>query len=668
MNDIPESFEGSQALQLVQSQGWKWRNASEPNIEVENCPYCKHGNYHLRMTIHGSADPSKNRDGLHSCVRCGKGGNLHSLRQHLGLVIPGVESRRDFAAGERKIEPLPDTEACHQALLEDADVMDYLMNVRGFSRSIIERQKLGIVPKRWFRECGEVKALVYPYLVGDQTTFVHYRTLPPSVKAFSSPTGWPVPLYNGAVLNDPALKDVILVEGEPDAIAALDHGVENICGVPGANIKKAEWIDQLDKLERIYICYDNDNVGHRAAQELANRIGIEKCWKLSLPEFEVTTDTGETRKGKDLNEWFMLGGGTAERFEQLKQEADLFDVAGVASSKDALQEFLDELNGKDGLEPRYKTAWRTQNALVGFDPGDVIDVLAPEKVGKTTYVLNILEHMVNTYGEDGLFICLEMTRARMARKWIAHKAQIEDNIPKDATEAMALKAEFERAIPIVQQQIANRDGDLYFCYPKYKTVDDIYNLMRDCIRRYGVKWIAIDNIQRLCDTTLGSKQRTQHLSEISKVISQIAKDFNVQIIRILQPHRLQEGRIATSNNVDGASQIGKDCDAMLILHREPMSTISTDDVKNNGFIYEEASFGDDMLVTVGLSRYSGGGRTTLHYNGATSTIMEKNEGQIAKMVAHAKKGVGYEEINKSLGLTATEPVTAPLAGDEKIEP
>lgn len=669
MSTIPEAFEGSPALALLTEKNWSWRTASEPNIEVETCPYCKHGNYHLRMEIQGTQSPNPNRDGLHNCMRCGKGGNLTSLKQHLGLAASPTSTgggRSGYSSTgntERKKAELPDVEAAHTALLEDAEVLDYLMNVRGFSQKIIEQQKLGIVPKHWFREAGEVKALVYPYLVNGNPIFVHYRTLPPSPKAFSSPTGWAVPLYNGEALNNEDLKDVIFVEGEPDCIAALDHGITDICGVPGANIKKAEWIDSLERLERIYICYDNDKVGQKAAQELANRIGIEKCWKITL-DFKVVVD-GVERQGKDLNEYFTIGGYTAEDFLKLKEKAELFDVAGVASAEDAIQEFEDELDGKAGLEPKYRSQWPTQNNLLGFDDGDVIDILAPEKVGKTTYALNLLEHMVSTYGEDGVFICLEMTRDRMARKYIAYKAQIEDNIPKNVEEAMALKAEFKAASPEVRAELKNREGNLLFCYPKYKSVDDIYDLMRDCIRRYGVKWIVIDNIQRLCDTTLPPKKnRTEHLSEISKVTSQIAKDYDVQMIRILQPHRIQGGKIASSDNVDGASQIAKDCDCMIILHRERLGgDMTVEEAKE--FVYEEATFSDDMLVTVGLSRYSGGGRTTLHYNGATSTILEKDMGQIAKMNARNKREVGYAAINAALKLNEATPA-ANTTDDEVI--
>lgn len=617
------------------------------------------------MEAQGSNSEQKNRDGLHICMKCSKAGNLFALKQHLGVVTAGIESRKDYAASEKKVEDLPDVDTIHQALLENLDTMDYLMNTRGFSRAVIEKQRLGYVPKRFFRGQGDVPALVYPYILNGNCVFAHYRTLPPVDKAFSSPTGWPVPLYNGGVLSGP-LTDIILVEGEPDCIAAIDKGVTNICGVPGAAFKKAEWIDQLDKIDKVYICYDKDVVGQKAAQELATRVGIEKCYKIILPDFEIPFGEA-TKKGKDLNDWFVHGGGTIEALETLKAEALLFDVAGVSNSKDAVGEFMDELDGKEGLEPKYKSPWTSLNHLVGFDPGDVIDVLAPEKIGKTTFVMNLVEHMVNEYGEDGILICLEMTRAKMARKWIAHKGQIADNIPKTPEEAVVLKQNFKYNIPIIMEQVANRDGDFYFCYPKYKTVDDIYNLIRDCIRRYGVKWIAIDNIQRLCDTTLGDKNRTQHLSEISKVTSQIAKDFNVQLVRILQPNRIADGKIVGIRNTDGSSQIAKDCDCTIILHRESTGELNQEQLKSaGGFIQQAESFSDTMLTLVPLSRYSGGGACTLHMNGATSTVSELSEGQIKKMQAESNKNVGYDEINKTLGLI--KKTTTEALAPESTEP
>jgi RecA/RadA recombinase len=651
MPELPEEYKTSRALQFVQQQGWTWRPVSPPKIELETCPHCSHDGWHAYMEVYAKDDPEASRDGLHGCVRCNKGGGLRSLKEKLGIELAGVSSGKDWAGQSKEAEGIIDTDALHTALMADEDALAYLMEVRGFSLEIIQEQKLGLKDKHFFRETGEVRALVYPYLVNGNTVWWHYRTLPSMPiesnkipKAFSSPTGWDATLYNGGILL-PGLTDLTMFEGEPDTIAALDHGLQNVVGVPGANIKKAAWIDTIDKLglDHIYICYDNDKVGQRAAQALATRIGIERCYKLLLPAFTVEVE-GVMRPGKDINEWFLHGGGTLELFEQLKLSAPLFDVEGVADSGDALQQLEDELLGKGSILPKYQFPWDGVNKYLGLEDGDVLDVLAPEKVGKTTWAMNLLEHMVNTYEDDGVFICLEMTVARQVRKWLAHVAQIADtNTGLTPEEAEALRDEFLTKIPIVKAKVAGREGQIYFCYPQYKTMEELYNIMRQIIRRYGVKWIVFDNIQRAADTTSTAKggNRTEHLSQISKVLSQMAKDHNVNMVRILQPNRIGKGQIVSSDNVDGSSQIAKDCDAMIVLHRNKIESLSTEQFQTVGFVEEEASFSNEMLCKVALTRYSGGGVTTLMYDGPRSTVNEMGKEHKSKLMAEATKDVGH---------------------------
>ena len=510
MPELPEEYKTSKALQFVIQQGWNWRAVSPPKIEIEKCPHCGHDGWHAYMEVYAKDDPEASRDGLHGCVRCQKGGGLRSLKEKLGIELSGVSSGKDWAGNSKEAEGIIDTDALHAALMADEDALSYLTEVRGFSLEIIQAQKLGLKDKHFFRETGEVRALVYPYLVNGNTVWWHYRTLPSMPiesnkipKAFSSPTGWDATLYNGGILL-PGITDLIMFEGEPDTIAALDHGIHNVVGVPGANIKKAAWIDTIDKLglDHIYICYDSDKVGQRAAQALATRIGIEHCYKLTLPAFTVPVGGGEVRPGKDINEWFLYGGGTLEQFEQLKQDAPLFDVEGVADSGDALQQLEDELLGKGSILPKYQFPWDGVNKFLGLDDGDVLDVLAEEKVGKTTWAMNLLEHLVDKYEEDGVFICLEMTVARQVRKWLAHVAQIADiNTGLTPEEAEALRDEFLTKIPIVKKKVGTRAGNIYFCYPQYKTMEELYAIMRQIIRRYGVRFMVFDNIQRAADTT-----------------------------------------------------------------------------------------------------------------------------------------------------------------------
>ena len=624
------------------------------------------------MEVHGPDSEQKQRSGLFMCQRCGKSGNIYSLRQHLGLVIPGVSSQKDWGDSEKRVDELPDTEACHTALLADSDAIDYLTNIRGFSLDIIQKQKIGLTT-HYFKATGkDTKALVFPYLVNGNQTWCHFRTLPDPndlkkvPKDFASPKGWDSQLYNGEVLK-PGLKDIVLVEGEMNCISALDKGIENICGVPGANTKKMEWLTKLDELglEKVYVAFDSDKVGQRAAQTLASRIGIEKCWKIQLPSFEVVTEEGTTRKGKDLNEWFVSGGGSAELFEKLKEEATLFDVDGVAAATDALDEFTEELDNK-GSGQKY--VWPLVSDVVQFDEGDVIDILAEEKIGKTKFGLNLVEYMVDNYEEDGIIICAEMTRAKLARAWVCHKAQIADNLPKTPQEAENLTALFKAAIPEIKQMAANRAGTLYLCYPKYQTMDDVYKLIIDCIRRYGVKWIMVDNLQRFCDITIGTRNRTQWLSEISKRLSQIGKDYNVQMVRILQPHRVGEGKLTSTASIDGASQIAKDCDCLLILNRNKVGGVSKETYAAGAYSESQNTFGPETLVTNSLSRYSAGGETTVWFDGATSTFSKLTEGKIKSMMASTGGGVmkAASEAVTKMPLDALKEATGVLPPDGEI--
>jgi hypothetical protein len=649
---LPESLLQSQGAQYAVSKGWGWTDNGDGQIKIDKCPICGKDNGHFYMATSG------NKDGLWFCHFCGKTGNLKTLKEELGDAIRGVDSRSDWAGkGEKKIDALPDINACHIALLNNADALDYLINVRGFTSEIIKQQKLGLKEKVYFKKTGEVTALVIPYLVQGNIVFAKYRTLPPADKDFITPHGWESPLYNGEILRE-GCQEIIFVEGEADAIAMMSKGIMNVVGVPGANVKKAAWIETLDQVapEKIYILYDNDKVGTKAAQVLASRIGIDKCLKLVLPEFGVPVDvsTNTYRKGKDINEWFRYGEGTVEAFEKLKAEAKQFDVTGVTASMDALEALEDELNGKEDLAPKYVSQYPELNRLVGFEDGDVIDIVAPEKVGKTTFGMNLIDHMVKTYNEPGLIVCLEMTQARLARKWVSMVTGFEDNLTVPGSpESKAKLEELKIKVKEARLEQQHREADLYFAYPQLVSEpEDVFKLIRDCIRRYGVRWVMFDNLQRLCDDTLKNQaHRTVHLSQISKQFAKLAKDYQIKLIRILQPKRIEKGMTMGTNDVDGSSQVAKDCDCMITMWRAVVGEMKKSEYEEEaeGFSESSESYDPKTKIGVGLSRYSSGGHTYLECKGSQSRFTSYPD--------DIKRRMPSKEYNQILNTEA--PVVAP---------
>jgi replicative DNA helicase len=263
-----------------------------------------------------------------------------------------------------------------------------------------------------------------------------------------------------------------------------------------------------------------------------------------------------------------------------------------------------------------------------------------------TFGMNIMDHMTATYGEDGLIVCLEMTQARLARKWVAMVTGFEEVITTPGTPESKAKLEELKAACIVAGEVQrNRNADLYFAYPQLvKEPEDVFKLIRDCIRRYGVKWVMFDNLQLLCDNTLGDRKafRTIHLSQISKGFAKLAKDYNIKMIRILQPRQIENEQMVQARHTDGSSQIAKDCDGMITMWRSQTGALRKSEYEKGTAENTTVSFDPKCHMNVALSRYSSGGSCDLFFDGARSQVKEFDSTQRA--TAAAAKKVDYNNV------------------------
>jgi hypothetical protein len=197
-------------------------------------------------------------------------------------------------------------------------------------------------------------------------------------------------------------------------------------------------------------------------------------------------------------------------------------------------------------------------------------------------------------------------------------------------------------------------------------------MIKDCIRRYGIKWVMFDNLQKFCDESLGRNMshRTIILSQMSKKFASLAKDYKIKLIRILQPKRIEKGATISTNDVDGSSQIAKDCDGMITAWRAVVGEMKKSEweTQNEGFEESAMSFEPVMKITVGLSRYSPGGTTKLWYDGARS--------QVRSIPKDQKNGMNQQKnfngIIMESGVTVpvvvedSAPTTVPTEGDITI--
>ncbi|URE30536.1 DnaB-like helicase C terminal domain [Musa troglodytarum] len=156
--------------------------------------------------------------------------------------------------------------------------------------------------------------------------------------------------------------DVIIVEGEIDKLSMEEVGFPNCISVPyGLKELPAEdkgkefqylWNckEYLEKASRIILATDADGPGQALAEELARRLGKERCWRVKWPKKNTT----ELCKG--ANEVLMYLGAVDQYYHQ-----SLGSELGVSTGWRALDELYNVVPGEltviTGVPNSGKSEW-----------------------------------------------------------------------------------------------------------------------------------------------------------------------------------------------------------------------------------------------------------------------------------------------------------------------
>lgn len=161
---------------------------------------------------------------------------------------------------------------------------------------------------------------VFPYLRDGVLVNVKYRNV--DEKKDMRQEGGAEPCLFGWHLIDPKCRVVAITEGEIDAMSLHQ------CGIPALSVNAGagnhQWLendwDRLDRFSEILIFMDSDEAGQKGAQEIAKRIGADRCKLVKIP-------------AKDANEYLQAG---AERvdFDDCIQNAKPQDPEELRQASD----------------------------------------------------------------------------------------------------------------------------------------------------------------------------------------------------------------------------------------------------------------------------------------------------------------------------------------------
>lgn len=465
---------------------------------------------------------------------------------------------------EQEVEELPsDLQTMIDRLPESEAALAYLSS-KGLSLETAKYFNLGVNSR------GD---LVFPHIEKGKVTRLKIRNLKYeeeianyvqetensteeelAAKGLRKPTKWygkgKDTLYHSDYLDEP-VPWTVLLEGMTDTLTAYEMGLEYFSGCPSASFKQDAWIDKLQNAEAVYICMDNDPAGQLHARELAERIGLEKCYNIKLP-------------CNDLNDLWTGFENPVEVFQQCLDEAELFEVdMAYASSvfKDRIvsRRMAYDEDGMLGFRCGYD---QLDERLKGWRTGEMTLFAGKPKRGKTTF-LKVLAYQVAELGTPVYYMSFETIVEQLVEDLVMYKTG---------------KAADELDIEEFAKQVDELDSvPLYWYFPEgQKKLDSMGALetkFKQVKQRFGVKLFILDNLAKLSNNIGDRYKKTlENQESILMTLDDIAKRLDIHLIVVHHFSKEEmksekDDKLPTMNNLKGSMEMQYTPDNIMLFHR-----------------------------------------------------------------------------------------------------
>lgn len=223
---------------------------------------------------------------------------------------------------------------------------------------------------------------------------------------------------------------------------------------------------------------------------------------------------------------------------------------------------LSNTNGITGVPSGYAELDRLTS---GFQRSDLIIVAARPSIGKTAFALNIAQHAGVRCGETVAIFSLEMSASQLGQRFLASEGHI------DASKIRTGKLDFDdwSKIPVAINAIS--EARIYIDDTPGISVSDIRAKCRRLKKRIGrIGLVIIDYLQLV--TVRGKREnRVQEVSEISRMLKQIAREIDAPVIALSQISRKVEDRQDKRpmlSDLRESGSIEQDADVVAFLYRD----------------------------------------------------------------------------------------------------
>jgi replicative DNA helicase len=251
----------------------------------------------------------------------------------------------------------------------------------------------------------------------------------------------------------------------------------------------------------------------------------------------------------------------------IRESAEVTRAVTIQSAvKDVMEYFAALCAGEkaaQGFSTGYEVLDRMSN---GLKSGEMFIIAARPSMGKTSFMMNIVEHICVDLQKPSMVFSCEMTSFQLVQRLVFSRARF-----KISDMHKGYKPQKKDLLDIKRASEAIAASKLFIDDTPGITINDLRAKARRKKRDEDIQLIAIDYLQLMRSLSKqASNSREREIAEISAGLKGLAKELGIPIIVLAQLNRGPEGRSGGTPRMSDLRESGsieQDADLIGLLYR-----------------------------------------------------------------------------------------------------
>lgn len=270
---------------------------------------------------------------------------------------------------------------------------------------------------------------------------------------------------------------------------------------------------------------------------------------------------------------FALRGRIEAHLETFSHSTGMRTVEAKKALKPAIEEIEKRFNSKGAC-----TGIQTKIPLLdeytdGFQDGELIVIGARPSIGKTAFVLTLINNIAIKQDVPAAFFSCEMAEAQIMMRLLSMVGGVK---LRQIKSGLLTEADFS-LITVGAERI--HDSKLW--------IDDTPNVelryiksQSAYLKRQGARIIFVDYLT-LIRHGEARTPRYERVGEVSKQLKQLARELNVPVVVLSQVGRQAEGQMPNLADLRQSGEIEEDSDIIMFMHRDRDGQLTQINVEKN---------------------------------------------------------------------------------------